>query len=539
MGLAEGGFITGFRLPILVPFLAFVPQLLGRFARRTAVRGQFRRASLWSALLSASPPALFCIAISVLGWQISVRGWLGTTGSLFGWPDLSVLTVLTPFILFQVSAIDAKARVHAGNLVSLNVVRSLQLRMFFASLAPAVLYVLLCAVVGLSETWRASIEEVELLGALYSVLMIALLTALLPSVLRMTWETEVFPKSLHRELLDRVAQRAGFECREILVWKTGNLMANAAIIGLGKRSRYVLFSDALIARLELRELAAVFAHEIGHAMRRHVPVFLAWTIAFFLALGFVGEELGLLEGSEPFGLVGVALLLGYWGFGYMSRRFELDADLYAMQLLNDPESMIAALEKVGGRLRDVAGWRHFSVAKRVAFLRSAHEDSNVAKRLRRTIQRFSRTGFALLAITLFAQAWSLASSWSTDQVYVDLRLGNYTHAATRIEQLDEPDEGLEQLVGYALRLVENGRIRSESELTSECFEKFAHDAAAEENRELTFRYLELGFLRGDRGLLDACRALDFAEDGELEEARSMAETLTPSWRDALMPMLQD
>ena len=46
-------------------------------------------------------------------------------------------------------------------------------------------------------------------------------------------------------------------------------------------------------------------------MRRHVPVFLAWTVAFFLGLGFLGEQLDLVEGADPFVLVGVALFLGY------------------------------------------------------------------------------------------------------------------------------------------------------------------------------------------------------------------------------------
>ena len=60
-------------------------------------------------------------------------------------------------------------------------------------------------------------------------------------------------------------------------------MANAAIVGFLPGHRTVLFSDSLLAGLPPRELAAVFAHEIGHARRHHVLVFGAWTLVFFLA----------------------------------------------------------------------------------------------------------------------------------------------------------------------------------------------------------------------------------------------------------------
>lgn len=538
LGLAESGFASGAKLPILVPFLALVPQLLGRIARRSMLAGQLRRGASYGALLSASPPALFLTALSGFGWHESVWGWLDTSGSLFGWPDLSVFTVLMPFVLFQVSAIDAKARVHTGNEVSRKVFRGLQLRMFFSSLTPAALYVLLCALVGLNESVRISIEEVALLGSIFSVLVLAVLAVVLPTVLRSTWDTEPFPDSVHRELLARVAQLANFQCREVRIWRTGNLMANAAIIGLGRRSRYVLFSDALLSQLELRELAAVFAHEIGHAMRRHVPVFLAWTIAFFLVLGLVGDELELLEGAEPFALVGGALFLAYWGFGYMSRRFELDADLYAMQLLNDPEAMIGALEKIGGRLRDVAGWRHFSVADRVAFLRRASADPGVALRLRRVVRRFAVTGSVLLLLALFAQGWALLSTWDSDQLNVDLRLGRYEQASERIARDGEPVEGMRSLVEHALGLVNSGLVGSERELTSERLADFARAALAEDNREFALRYLELATLRGADELIEPVTVLYLLRDGEIDDARELAETLEPGWRAELAPLLR-
>lgn len=492
LGLAENGLALGAQVPLGLFPLLLIPQALGWLAHRSLVAGRFQLGSFWLALLSASPSALFLVALSVFGWHLSVAEWSGSQGSLFGWPDFSVFTVLTPFVLLQVSAIDARARVQAGNAVSRQVLRGLQLRMFLSSLMPALLYILVSSLVGLSESLRVSIEEVALLSSAYSAIVLVALALLLPTVLRNTWETESFPESLHRDLLDRVAKRAGFRCRELLIWKTGNLMANAAVIGVSERSRYVLFSDALVSQLGLRELAAVFAHEIGHAVRRHVPIFLAWTIAFFLLLGFLGDRMEWVEGAAPFAMVAVALVVGYLGFGYMSRRFELDADLYAMELLGDPEGMISALEQVGGKLRDVAGWRHFSVSDRVAFLRRASMDASVGQRLRRTIRAFTTAGFLLLIFAITLESWNLTSSWRTDQLRVDLRLGNYVSVLERSRAIG--DERSERLAQRALSLLETGRVQAP--LDAGELRELARAALDESHAELALDYLDLAVWRG-------------------------------------------
>ena len=62
-------------------------------------------------------------------------------------------------------------------------------------------------------------------------------------------------------------------------------MVNACVTGILPGYRYVLLSDALIESLSPMETAAVFGHEIGHIVHRHLLYF-----AFF----FVGS-LGVLS----------------------------------------------------------------------------------------------------------------------------------------------------------------------------------------------------------------------------------------------------
>ena len=109
-------------------------------------------------------------------------------------------------------------------------------------------------------------------------------------------------------------------------------------------------------------MAAVYAHEIGHAKRHHVAVFLAWALTFFMAGDLAAGWIAPGPGDQWLGtgiLVG-SLIVWALCFGWFSRRCELEADLFSLELLGDPEAMISALERVGGKLRDVAGWRHFS-----------------------------------------------------------------------------------------------------------------------------------------------------------------------------------
>ena len=114
----------------------------------------------------------------------------------------------------------------------------------------------------------------------------------------------------------------------------------------------------LVEMLGRDEVIAVMAHEIGHVRRHHMPWLVLSLMAMllvagllmsapFYALQFAGvafEEghLPWIDGVITIGSAAVAL----GAFGWLSRRFELQADRYAARTIGDPEPLIAALMKL-------------------------------------------------------------------------------------------------------------------------------------------------------------------------------------------------
>ena len=71
--------------------------------------------------------------------------------------------------------------------------------------------------------------------------------------------------------LEALARRCQFETRGIFVvdGSKRSTHSNAYFTGIGKSRRIVLF-DTLIEQMNIDELSAVLAHEIGHYKRKHI-----------------------------------------------------------------------------------------------------------------------------------------------------------------------------------------------------------------------------------------------------------------------------
>ena len=68
--------------------------------------------------------------------------------------------------------------------------------------------------------------------------------------------------------------------RDILLWKTEYNMGNAAVMGFVPRLRYILMSDLLLETMTDEQIEAVFAHELGHVVHRHM----SWYVVFMVVL---------------------------------------------------------------------------------------------------------------------------------------------------------------------------------------------------------------------------------------------------------------
>lgn len=163
---------------------------------------------------------------------------------------------------------------------------------------------------------------------------------LVPLMLRQVWDAvELGPGELRRRI-DAMLTHYRVRVRGPLVWRTGGMSLNGAILGAMYPARYLLLTDALLEQLRWRHVEAVLAHEVGHVRRHHLP-WLALTMvsvisASSLVLAFPAMAI---SGEASQGVVtqfsGTLLVLAITivAFGWVSRRFEWQADAFAVRHL--------------------------------------------------------------------------------------------------------------------------------------------------------------------------------------------------------------
>lgn len=137
--------------------------------------------------------------------------------------------------------------------------------------------------------------------------------------------------------------------------------SNAFFAGFGGNKRIALF-DTLIEKHTVSELVAVLAHEIGHHKKKHVLQgmiisILHTGVLFFLLSVFLGspglyqafyvEQQSIYTGLLFFGLLytPIELLLSIV-MQMVSRKNEYQADRFAAETIDEPQSMVDALKKL-------------------------------------------------------------------------------------------------------------------------------------------------------------------------------------------------
>jgi STE24 endopeptidase len=169
----------------------------------------------------------------------------------------------------------------------------------------------------------ATIDAIVSLGSAMLVLLLA------PEILRRVLHTQPLPPSPLRDRLEALCKRSKLRYREILLWHTENNMGNAAVMGLIPRVRYILLSDLLLESMRDEQIEAVFAHEVGHIVHRHM----GWYVVFFVILMLAGVGASTTFGHHldfvqlpswlPPELIVTAISVGAFllTFGFLSRRF--------------------------------------------------------------------------------------------------------------------------------------------------------------------------------------------------------------------------
>lgn len=212
-----------------------------------------------------------------------------------------------------------------------------------------------------------------------------------PVLLVRIWRTRRLPDGPLRDDLEAVCRRLKLRCRDILVWQTGGMVANAAVMGLAAPVRYILLSDALLENLPARSIESIFAHEAGHIASHHIFYAVVFTVATVgLCQGAAEAAARMLGWTGPAVELGALAVVGaVWvvAFGWVSRRFERQSDVTAAWLSGLPAAsagsdadrithegaavFAGALERVAslnGAAAQKRNWRHGSVADRVGYI---------------------------------------------------------------------------------------------------------------------------------------------------------------------------
>ena len=136
---------------------------------------------------------------------------------------------------------------------------------------------------------------------------------------------------------------------------------NAFFVGLGRTKRIVLFDTLLVSHTE-EEILAVLAHEAGHWKKRHilrmlVPLEILSFVSFYavaklLNWPLIYQTFGFQESHLYVGLFLIGTFISLLGFfaepleSAISRRFEREADDFALELIGTGVPMTSALKRL-------------------------------------------------------------------------------------------------------------------------------------------------------------------------------------------------
>jgi STE24 endopeptidase len=200
-------------------------------------------------------------------------------------------------------------------------------------------------------------------------------------------------ESLNKKIMS-ICDKTGIKIKGIFVFdmSKNTKKANAAFTGIGKSKRIIL-GDTLVDKFNEDEIESVFAHEAGHFKKKHIlKSMLLSTILTFAGLYitsiFYKSSLNYFGFSNTYDISALpllALFLSLYGLittplaSILSRKYEWEADTFALETTGNNDAFISAMEKLAeqnladkepNKIIEFLFHSHPSLKKRIDFARN-------------------------------------------------------------------------------------------------------------------------------------------------------------------------
>jgi Zn-dependent protease with chaperone function len=422
---------TGFELPYFYPvvticlcfllvfaYIAFglftVAKYLNQIKANPApeVIKKYRR---WSFAYRSSILVIYAIQLYLLNWPLVITYWAGLDNILFVTNFLVIFPFLAIYILsfLPFHKMDCYFRQSNWTLIEYLI---FQVRSYFLLvISPPLIFIFYADLIQYWQAFNELIYVYPFIEWFITLGFMLVLYAVSPFFLKIIWGLKPLPEGALRKRLQPLIYKTGVTIRDIMVWPIGaGKMANAMVVGLLPKWRYIIFTDTLLNNLSEEEIESVFAHEVGHIKQAHLFIYIVIFIGYF-ELAITLEQLlnNIFNGGGY--LIEVNLLLfmaAYWIFifGFVSRRLEHQADLFGSLITNNFNGFTNALQKIAS-LNAMASseksLQHPSIEKRINFLLAAQGSKDYISQFVRHIKKVTYIVLAISVVAMIGWFWSI------------------------------------------------------------------------------------------------------------------------------------
>ncbi len=180
-------------------------------------------------------------------------------------------------------------------------------------------------------------------------------------IMPLFYKIEPFEDAELTERINKLAKDAGLNLKAIFKFdmSKNTKKANAAFTGIGKTKRIIL-GDTLLQNFDKDEIETVIAHEMGHYKIKHIVKNMIFgtitSFGIFYILSVLYSHSLNWFGFSAITDIGALPILALWGMliniiesplsNYISRKYEYQADTYAVEQTNKHTQFITALNKL-------------------------------------------------------------------------------------------------------------------------------------------------------------------------------------------------